>query len=144
MSVKNRFFTIFQVLMPYAQFTFMLISPDLPVILAIWCEIRIQHEKCDFPRHSEYLKRSIISKDKLFRVLHIILHFLTLTFIGNFIILRQKKWGWPKNFFDGEFYCESYRGIPVFQFDRFRPEKAEKLKVRFRGPRLYYAILRHS
>ena len=39
--------------------------------------------------------------------------------------------------------CESFKGIRVFKFDRFRPEKVEKLKVRFRGPRFHFAILRH-
>ena len=83
----------------------MLISHDLPVILSILWEIRIQHEKCDFPGHSEYLKRSNISKDTLFRVLYIILHIFNLNFYRKIHKFAPEKVRLAEKFFR--------RGIPM-------------------------------
>ena len=107
------------------------------------CENRIQREICVLHGYSYHPNWSIISKDNLIRVFSMFIYNFYAMNKEKFMKFESRKWIWPKNIFDGELNCESYRGIPIFQFDRVRCEKAEKPKARFRWPRFYYPILRH-
>ena len=143
LSAKIWFFHYFPWVITLSKTRKMLISPKPSRIFAIWCENRIQREICVLYGYSYHPNWSIISKDNLIRVFSMFIYNFYAMNIEKFMKFESRKWIWPKNIFDGELNCESYRGIPIFQFDRVRCEKAEKPKARFRWPRFYYPILRH-